>query len=89
MAYKGWRNLERSKPPINELVELQHMITGIGAPEREGWVSVGRMRENVFRNEEQRLREKALSLTHIGKEIMLNPMQRRLDSRTIILERKK
>lgn len=46
------------------------------------------MRENVFRNEEQRLREKALSLTHIGKEIMLNSVQRRLDSRTIILERK-
>jgi len=46
MAYKGWRNLERSKPPINELVELQHMITDIGAPEREGWVSVGRMRES-------------------------------------------
>ncbi len=47
------------------------------------------MRENVFRNEEKRLREKALSLTHIGKEIMFNSVQRRLDSRTIILERKK
>ena len=47
------------------------------------------MRENVFRNEEQRLREKALSLTHIGKEIMFNSVQRRLDSKTIILERKK
>lgn len=46
MAYKGFRSLERSKPPINELVELQHLITGIGAPEREGWTSVGRMREN-------------------------------------------
>ena len=43
MAYKGFRSLERSKPPVNELVELQHLITGIGAPEREGWVSVGRM----------------------------------------------
>ena len=47
------------------------------------------MKVNVFRNEEQRLREKALSLTHIGKEIMLNSVQRRLDGRTIILERKK
>ena len=47
------------------------------------------MRENAFKNEEQRLREKALSLTHIGKEILLNSVQRRLDSKTIILERKK
>ena len=47
------------------------------------------MRENVFRNEEQRLREKALSLTHIGHEILLNSVQRRLHSKTIILERKK
>lgn len=47
------------------------------------------MRHSIFRDEDQRLREKALSLTHIGKEIMLNSVQRRLDSRTIILERKK
>jgi len=47
------------------------------------------MRVNVFRNEKEKLRQKALSLTHIGKEIMLNSVQRRLDSRTIILERKK
>lgn len=46
MGYTGWRSLKRSKPPINELVELQHMITGAGAPEHEGWMSVGRMREN-------------------------------------------
>lgn len=42
----SWKNLKRSKPPLNELVELQHMITGIGAPEREGWESVGKMRES-------------------------------------------
>ena len=47
------------------------------------------MRHSIFRNEDQRLREKALSLTHIWREIMLNSVQRRLDSRTIILERKK
>lgn len=47
------------------------------------------MKENVLRNEEQRLREIALSLNHIGKEIMLNSVQRRVDSRTIILERRK
>ena len=46
MGYKRWINLERGKPPVNKLVELQHMITGIGAPEREGWESVGRMRED-------------------------------------------
>lgn len=46
MAYKGFRSLKISKPPVNELVELQHLITGIGAPEREGWISVGMMREN-------------------------------------------
>ena len=47
------------------------------------------MRHSIFRDEDQRLREKALSLTHIGKEIMLNSVQRRLDNRTIILERRK
>ena len=47
------------------------------------------MRHSIFRDEDQRLREKALSLTHIGKEIMLNSVQRRLDKRTIILKRKK
>jgi hypothetical protein len=46
MAYLGWRNLKNSKPPINELVELKHEITGNGAPEREGWISVGWMRES-------------------------------------------
>jgi len=30
MAHKTWRSLELSKPPINELVELQHMIIGVG-----------------------------------------------------------
>ena len=47
------------------------------------------MRHSIFRDEDQRLREIALSLNHIGQEIMLNSVQRRLDSRTIILERKK
>ena len=47
------------------------------------------MRVNVFRNEEQRLREIALKLHPIGQDILLNSVQRRLDSKTIILERKK
>ena len=47
------------------------------------------MKENIFRNEKAEQREKALKLTHIGKEIMFNSVQRRLDSKTIILERKK
>lgn len=46
MVYKGFRSLKNSKPPVNELVELQHLIVGAGAPERDGWISVGRMREN-------------------------------------------
>ena len=46
MKYKGWINLKKSKPPILELVELKHMISGAGAPEREGWLSVGKIREN-------------------------------------------
>ena len=48
--YKGWRNLERSKPPIDDLVELRHIVTGIGGPEREGWISIGKMRKDgIFR----------------------------------------
>lgn len=47
------------------------------------------MRNNIFRVEEAQMREKALKLTHIGREIMLNSVQRRLDSKTIILDRKK
>lgn len=46
MKNNSWRNIERNKPEVMELVELQHMITGIGAPEREGWESVGRMKAN-------------------------------------------
>ncbi len=46
MAYKGYRSLKRSKPPTNKEVNLQHMITGTGSPEREGWFSVGKMTEN-------------------------------------------
>jgi len=39
MIYKGFRSLKKSKPPI----KLQHKITGIGALEREGWTSVGKL----------------------------------------------
>ena len=46
MNFKGWRSLNNSKPPINELVALRHMITGTGAPEREGWESTGKLRDN-------------------------------------------
>lgn len=41
----------------------------------------------MFKTEKAQQRAKALSLTHIGKDIMHNSVQRRLDSRTIILER--
>lgn len=47
------------------------------------------MRNNIFRIEAAEQRAKALKLTPIGREIMLNSVQRRLDSKTIILDRKK
>lgn len=42
----SWKNIEKNKPPFNTSVELCHMITGIGAPEREGWESTGYLRDN-------------------------------------------
>ena len=47
------------------------------------------MKQNNMRETKESRREKALKLHPIGKEIMLNSVQRRLDNRTIILERKK
>lgn len=47
------------------------------------------MKTNIVRIEEAQMREKALKLSPIGREIMHNSVQRRLDSKTIILERKK
>ena len=44
----NWKSLKNSKPTINELVELKLMITGVGAPEREGWESYGRLRSSGF-----------------------------------------
>jgi len=37
-----WRNLKNTVPHAGITVKLKHMITGNGAPEREGWESVGR-----------------------------------------------
>lgn len=39
-----WRNLKRSKPPVNEWVELQFMVTGSGGHREDGWVSIGRIK---------------------------------------------
>lgn len=47
------------------------------------------MKTNIVRIEKAQMRAKALKLTPIGREIMLNSVQRRLDSKTIILERRK
>ena len=41
-----WKNVKKSKPNENILVKVKHMITGNGAPEREGWESVGFIRSN-------------------------------------------
>ena len=46
MAYTGFRNLKKTQPEINKLVEVGHMITGAGAPERTGWATTGRLRES-------------------------------------------
>ena len=37
-----WKSLKNSKPHEGITVKLKHMITGAGAPEREGWESIGR-----------------------------------------------
>ncbi len=44
----NWKNLNKHTPPINELVHVAHIITGTGAPEREGWESEGRLRASGF-----------------------------------------
>jgi len=41
-----WRNLKNTIPHAGIRVKVKHMITGIGAPEREGWESVGTLRKN-------------------------------------------
>jgi len=46
VTYTGFRSLKRSKPPIGVTVEVMHMITGAGAPEREGWTTLGRLRSD-------------------------------------------
>ena len=48
MAYNGWRSLKKSKPEITEFVKVAHKISGIGAPEREGWETTGKLRSNGF-----------------------------------------
>ena len=46
MAYTGYRSLKKTQPDINKLVEVAHIISGAGAPERKGWFSQGRLRES-------------------------------------------
>lgn len=41
-----WRNLKNSVPHHGILVKLKHQIMGNGAPERQGWQSIGRRDEN-------------------------------------------
>ena len=43
---KTWRSIKKSLPSVGKLVRLKHEITGIGAPESEGWESIGRVNEN-------------------------------------------
>ena len=46
MEYKGFRNINKYPAPINKWIKVEYLITGIGAPEREGWTSVGLLRDN-------------------------------------------
>jgi hypothetical protein len=36
-----WRSVKNSVPSPGIRVKVKHEITGIGAPEREGWTSTG------------------------------------------------
>lgn len=36
-----WLSIVKNKPPEKVRVKIKHMITGTGAPEREGWESTG------------------------------------------------
>lgn len=40
-----WKNLARHQPEFNKLVHVAYIPMGVGAPEREGWQSKGRLRE--------------------------------------------
>lgn len=42
----NWNNVKKHKPEFNKLVHVAHHVMGIGAPEREGWTSKGRLRES-------------------------------------------
>jgi hypothetical protein len=39
-----WRSIKRSKPEIGLRVKVKHWVTGAGAPEADGWESVGTLR---------------------------------------------
>lgn len=46
------------------------------------------MSKDRFRAHEVELRENALKLTKVGRDIMLNSIQKRVDSKTIVLIKK-
>lgn len=41
-----WRSIKKSKPEIGLRVKVKHWVTGAGAPEADGWESVGTLRSN-------------------------------------------
>lgn len=47
------------------------------------------MSKDRFRAHEVELRENALKLTKVGRDIMLNSVQEKRDSRTVVLKRRK
>ena len=41
----NWKSLKNSRPLTNELVQFSYIVTGAGG-NREGWETVGRIRES-------------------------------------------
>ncbi len=46
MTYKGYRNIKKHAPPICTWLDVQYLVTGAGAPERQGWLTEGFLTES-------------------------------------------
>jgi hypothetical protein len=59
-----WRSLKNSRPHEGIRVKLKHMITGTGAPEREGWESTGIYKNGNWMIKQNETIKKELKPTH-------------------------
>jgi hypothetical protein len=41
-----WKNIRKHPAPVGVKVNIMHDVMGVGAPEREGWISTGTLRES-------------------------------------------